>query len=115
MDLLNIWAKRSQTTPDLHHPLLFHMLDVALVAQVLWRHALGSSFKLQLQEQLGLGPDESALLLSFWAAEFLPAAFRVSRHTAAFKPNFVSRLAMMGLSPLKYSLTGNTDTQLSSC
>jgi hypothetical protein len=47
--------------------------------------------------------------------EFLHPAFRVSRHTAAFKPNFVSRLAMMGLSPLKYSLVGNTDTQLSSC
>lgn len=67
MELLALWAKTSRDHPDEHHPLLFHMLDVGLVAKVLWDNALGLDFKSRLQDQLGLSPDQTAALISFWA------------------------------------------------
>ncbi|MDA1127757.1 MAG: CRISPR-associated helicase Cas3' [Chloroflexi bacterium] len=67
MGLLTLWAKKSPTQPAVHHPLLFHMLDVALVAQVLWDRAIGRDFARQFQSQLGLESEEALPLLSFWA------------------------------------------------
>ena len=45
MELLTLWAKTSRDHPGLHHPLLFHMLDVGLVARVLWDNSLGLDLK----------------------------------------------------------------------
>ena len=80
MELLAPWAKRSRVQPDVHHPLLFHMLDVGLVAQVLWDHALGRNFKRQFHSLLGLAPEEAATLISFWAwtSDGISETFEVS-------------------------------------
>ena len=43
MELLALWAKTSRDYPDMHHPLLFHMLDVGLVARC-WQPAQMGQF-----------------------------------------------------------------------
>jgi CRISPR-associated endonuclease/helicase Cas3 len=45
--------------PRAYHPLLCHMIDVAMVARLLWRDALSPAQHRWLTEQLGL-PDEDA-------------------------------------------------------
>jgi len=64
--LLLFWAKRSEA-PEIHYPLLSHMLDVAAVAQEMWDGTLHPEARQFFAKQLGLSEHETGLTLSFWA------------------------------------------------
>lgn len=52
-----------------YHPLLYHLIDVGIVAKSLCLDALDDSFISRFQESLGLKTaDQTANLLSFWVA-----------------------------------------------
>lgn len=66
--LLKLWAKRGGTPQDeVLYPLLYHMLDVALVAQEIWDNLLQSEARTFFGSQLGLGDQEVRGWISFWA------------------------------------------------
>ncbi len=56
--------KRTQTT----HPLLYHLIDAASVATLLWRHGLTPSAQADFCRWLKLPPDEVECLLAYWVA-----------------------------------------------
>jgi len=64
--LLLFWAKRKGAT-EVHYPLLYHMLDVAAVAQAMWDMTVHPELRQFFARQLGLGENEAGLHLSFWA------------------------------------------------
>ncbi|MCL6451722.1 MAG: CRISPR-associated endonuclease Cas3'' [Acetobacteraceae bacterium] len=66
MDLLAVWAKRDPNS-GLHHPLLWHLLDVFATALALWEQALAPSLKRQLAAALGLPEDGAGRWLAFLA------------------------------------------------
>lgn len=66
--LLNLWAKKKVVPPsEIRYPLLYHMLDVAMVAQELWRKSLLAGTNRFFAEQLGLPEKDSCSWISFWA------------------------------------------------
>ena len=62
-----LWAKAERKTGRMH-PLICHMLDVAEVAQALWREVLTDSIRRQFADALGLDTEATGQLLAFWAA-----------------------------------------------
>jgi CRISPR-associated endonuclease/helicase Cas3 len=58
-EVLGLWAKTEMPRPNRHHPdyryhpLLFHMLDVAAVAGLIWDHCLGPLIRKRLASSLG--------------------------------------------------------------
>ena len=89
-----LWAKKDKD--GCFHPLLCHLIDVAQVAEGLWDHVLTDSIREHYCTLLGLSPEESRALLSFWIGlhdlgKASPAFQR--RDTAA-----VERLTAAGLS-----------------
>lgn len=65
--LLHLWAKRRpQPPPEVLYPLLFHMLDVAVVAEGLWHRCPHSSARRFCSQQLGLSEAEAGALIPFW-------------------------------------------------
>lgn len=66
--LLQFWAKRkTDLLREVRYPLLFHMLDVAIVTQELWEKSLHSGARRFLAEQLDLSESEAAAWISFWS------------------------------------------------
>jgi CRISPR-associated endonuclease/helicase Cas3 len=66
--LLKLWAKYRGNPPDeVVYPLLFHMLDVAVVAQEVWDNLLQSDARRLLASRLGLADKEARAWISFWA------------------------------------------------
>ena len=65
--LLQLWAKWKRETPESHYPLLFHMLDVAMVTQEMWRNCLQAGARGFLSKKLGLPEEETCSWISFWA------------------------------------------------
>jgi CRISPR-associated endonuclease/helicase Cas3 len=65
--LLKFWAKCGKTPQDeALYPLLYHMLDVALVAQEIWDNLLQSEGRSLLAGKLGLAEQEVRGWISFW-------------------------------------------------
>ncbi len=62
---LKLWAKYDETTQR-WHPLLFHCLDSAFVAQKLWQAHLSESFKDQIAGLLNCSVDDAGSLFSYW-------------------------------------------------
>jgi CRISPR-associated endonuclease/helicase Cas3 len=61
-----LWAKKRGTKDDeLWHPLLYHMLDVGVVAETLWDHAVHDSLRDFLISELGLPETEARAWLCF--------------------------------------------------
>ena len=57
--LLKLWAKcRGDPPKEVAYPLLFHMLDVALVTQEIWNNLLQSDTRRLLANSLGLAEEE---------------------------------------------------------
>lgn len=54
LSLLRIWAKTDDQNPSSYHPLLFHMLDVANVARLIWSDCVAPAAKRRLSESLHL-------------------------------------------------------------
>ncbi len=66
--LLQMWAKRKAGPPsEVRYPLLFHMLDVAMVTQEIWERFLHSGARHFFAERLGLLEAEASAWISFWA------------------------------------------------
>ncbi len=66
--LLQLWAKKKAGPPsEVRCPLLFHILDVAMVTQALWDNSLHSGAKCFFAEHLGLEEAYACSWISFWA------------------------------------------------
>ena len=62
------WAKRkTELLREVRYPLLFHMLDVAIVTRQLWEKSLHSGARHLFAEQLHLSESEAATWISFWS------------------------------------------------
>lgn len=59
-----LWAKADRKA-NMVHRLAYHMVDVGLVAQVLWERALHPRLKQQLGDWFGLSLDEAGRLVAF--------------------------------------------------
>lgn len=68
-----IWAKRLRRPPGddpsspPYHPLIYHCIDVAAVAELLWEEVLKPHFKGEVSRELGLEPDLAGKCLAFLA------------------------------------------------
>lgn len=59
-DLIRFWAKTTDKVDhpqrkNAYHPLICHMIDVACVAQIMWRDVLPGVIKRRLAKPFGLG------------------------------------------------------------
>ena len=64
---LALWAKLGTARyPELFHPLLFHMLDVGVVARRLWDRVLRPAVKERFSANLGLPQQACGPWVSFW-------------------------------------------------
>ncbi|PKO05842.1 MAG: hypothetical protein CVU41_09455 [Chloroflexi bacterium HGW-Chloroflexi-3] len=69
MDLVEItWGKSDRKNPEKYHLLIYHLLDTAAVAWVLWKNSISVSIRKEISELLKLNEDESGILLSCWIA-----------------------------------------------
>lgn len=67
-ELLAFWGKwGSHETTD-YHPLLWHMIDVGLVAQLLWTQSLAPAQKAHMAKALGLSVAAAGAWLPFFVA-----------------------------------------------
>lgn len=68
-----IWAKRLRRPPGddpsspPYHPFIYHCIDVAAVAELLWKEVLKPHFKGEMSRELGLEPDLAGKCLAFLA------------------------------------------------
>ncbi|RIK42485.1 MAG: CRISPR-associated helicase/endonuclease Cas3 [Chloroflexi bacterium] len=95
--LLLIWAQspRGSTGSTLYHPLLCHMLDVAMVAQALWAQVLTPYVQARIARGLGL-PEDAA---SRWVA-YLAGLHDIGKAAPVFQqkdPSCRERLGAAGL------------------
>jgi CRISPR-associated endonuclease Cas3-HD len=65
---LHLWAKANRKHPEQIHRLIYHLIDVGMVAKVLWQTSLPSQLKARLAQWLDLSVDDAGQLLAFWAA-----------------------------------------------
>jgi CRISPR-associated endonuclease/helicase Cas3 len=66
--LLSFWAKLGTATwPVQYHPVLCHLLDVAVVARNLWDSVFRRQIRQWVAERLQLDEDDCALWLAFWS------------------------------------------------
>ena len=64
--LLHLWAKKRTDPPsEVRYPLLFHMVDVAMVTQALWKNSLHSGTRSFIARQLGLPEAAASVWISF--------------------------------------------------
>ncbi|MBA3946025.1 MAG: CRISPR-associated helicase Cas3' [Herpetosiphonaceae bacterium] len=62
-----LWAKwQSSRQPPSYHPLLCHMVDVANVAQLLWRKVASPAFRHRWATVLGLEQEATCRWFAFW-------------------------------------------------
>lgn len=64
---LHLWAKTGSSAEE-WHPLIFHMLDAAQVAIVLWKKTFSRSLQERFNSWLGCSSEDTAQTLSFWVA-----------------------------------------------
>ncbi len=67
--LMALWGKlpRGADAPPSYHPLLCHMIDVALVAQAMWAAVLSRSIRGRVAEALGVSEDAAERWVGFLA------------------------------------------------
>ncbi len=68
-DLMALWAKSRSEDPNQHgyHPLLYHLIDVAMVAEALWESVLTEHERRAVAERLGLDIDDARCWTAFLA------------------------------------------------
>lgn len=98
--MVNLWAKTDRTgmNPHAWHPLICHMIDVAAVAQAMWREVLTPALRAQVTTGLGL-PDETTA--ETWVA-YLAGLHDIGKASPAFQakyPGALDRLTAAGLPP----------------
>lgn len=63
-----LWAKwEGRRTPPTYHPLLCHMIDVAVVTQQMWDEVVSSTLRERWSACLGLDQDAARRWIAFWA------------------------------------------------
>lgn len=65
--ILLIWGKSDRDDPSRYHPLLFHMLDVANVAHILWDRCLSPHLRHQISNEMNLDDASCLHFISFLA------------------------------------------------
>lgn len=63
----HLWAKTHRDSGQ-NHPLIYHLIDVGEVVFALWNTSLVPAVRSQFSGMLGMGDEETAHLLSFWAS-----------------------------------------------
>lgn len=65
-----LWAKlpRAEKSPDAFHPLLCHMIDVAVVAGAMWRDVLSATTRRSISAALGLSESQAEGWILYLAA-----------------------------------------------
>ena len=80
---LACWAKLStDEKPPTYHPLLCHMIDVAMVALEMWRRTRSPRYRCEMTKALGFGKDEDTAGL--WCA-FLAGLHDLGKASPAFQ------------------------------
>ncbi|NOX53378.1 MAG: CRISPR-associated endonuclease Cas3'' [Planctomycetes bacterium] len=64
--LLCFWAKLGKSAYSERHPLICHMIDVAMVAKQMWNSVLGPRVRQRVAKLLRLNEDIAGCWLSFW-------------------------------------------------
>ena len=67
-DCFRFWAKFSKDDETHWHSLLWHMIDSAAVARLLWKDCLSESIKRSIASALDLSVEGAGKLLAFWVA-----------------------------------------------
>jgi len=80
-DIWRLWAKSSQAEPELYHPLICHLIDVASVAEALWDHSLPAPSKQLIRAALGMENEE---VTRAWLA-FLAGLHDIGKASPAFQ------------------------------
>ncbi|AJC62049.1 CRISPR-associated helicase/endonuclease Cas3 [Streptomyces sp. 769] len=62
-----IWGKSKRLPPGSHYPLVCHLVDTAVMADVLWDAYLSRSQRRVIAEALGVGEDAARRVVAFWA------------------------------------------------
>jgi len=93
-----LWAKwEGGRTPPSYHPLLCHMLDVAVVTQLLWDGVVSPTLRQRWSVALGLDQVATGRWIMFWAGLHdlgkASPAFQLKRTDALFR----EQLAAVGL------------------
>lgn len=111
-DLLLLWGKsvriivkregeenKSVVSPDLYHPLLFHLLDVGHVAGLLWDKFLSPRVRERLAQALGLSepPDARRAVVLLAALHDIGKASPAFQHQNTAPANVRDALARSGL------------------
>ncbi|MBE9566796.1 MAG: CRISPR-associated helicase Cas3', partial [Proteobacteria bacterium] len=100
--LLLIWGKADRGDPTRWHPLLFHMLDVAHVAEALWDGCLGPAARSNIARDMSLPEDEARRLVTV-----LAGLHDIGKATPGFQsrvPHLASQLATLSLRLSRYSV-----------
>jgi CRISPR-associated endonuclease/helicase Cas3 len=67
-ELLRLWAKLgNETWPDIYHPLICHLIDVAHVTRGLWDHVFRPRVKAWVARRLKVSEGDAGKWLAFWA------------------------------------------------
>lgn len=61
-----IWAKSNDDQPQTIHLLLFHLLESAAVALILWQKSLSPSIKKEIADLLDVSIEETGNQLAYW-------------------------------------------------
>lgn len=61
-----LWAKKSRETGE-KHPLIYHLIDVAMVTATMWDESLTKGMRQHFAQSLELSPDATRQTLAFWA------------------------------------------------
>ncbi len=67
MDVRLLWAKTSREQPDLVHPLICHMIDVAQVADAIWKQVFPFQQRTDIAHELGLTEEQARAWFVLWA------------------------------------------------
>lgn len=84
---LSFWAKLGQAVwPELYHPVICHLIDVAAVTQRLWDDVFRSRFRRWTAERLGCNEEDCGRWLAFWSGAHdigkVSPGFQAQGHTA---------------------------------
>src|SRR5579872_6503050 len=94
--LLRLWGKtdrKSKETPPPYHPLLFHMLDVAHVARLMWDRCLSPAARRDIKVALDI-PDDT---LAGLAVSLLAGLHDLGKACPAFQQQVPSLFTRLGL------------------
>ncbi|MBV9279752.1 MAG: CRISPR-associated endonuclease Cas3'', partial [Chloroflexi bacterium] len=84
--LMALWAKDRGCKGERYHPLPYHLLDVAAVAEAVWDHVLTEREREEIARRLGLAVEEARRWVSF-----LAGSHDIGKGSVAFALNVASQ------------------------